>query len=164
MFLGVLPDSNLSWKSHITEFSKKLSRTVGLFYKIKYYEPLETLKLLYHGIFYPFISYGIQVWGLTCKSYLDPVSVLQKKTLKAITFNDIRSPSTPIFCDLDLLTLCDIHYLQVASFIFECVNALSPSYFLEYFKLISNKHTIRTRQSTVGNVCTISFERPEASP
>ena len=27
-----------------------------------------------------------------------------------------------------------------------------PSYFHEYFKLISNKHTIRTRQSTIGNL------------
>ena len=102
-FLGVLLDSHLSWKSHITELSKKLSRTVGLFYKVRHYAPLETLKLLYHGIFHPFISYGVQVWGLTYKSYLDPVFVLQKKTLKAITFSDIRSPSTAIFCDLDLL-------------------------------------------------------------
>ena len=27
-FLGVLLDSNLRWKSHITELSKKLSRTI----------------------------------------------------------------------------------------------------------------------------------------
>ena len=33
-FLGLLLDSNLNWKAHITELSKKLSRTVGLFYKI----------------------------------------------------------------------------------------------------------------------------------
>ena len=30
-FLGVLLDSNLRWKSHITELSKKLSRTIGIF-------------------------------------------------------------------------------------------------------------------------------------
>ena len=50
-FLGVLLDSSLSWKPNITELSKKLSRTVGLFYKIRHYAPLETLKLLYYGIF-----------------------------------------------------------------------------------------------------------------
>ena len=54
-FLGVLLDSLLSWKPHITELSKKLSRTVGLFYKIRHYAPLETLKLLYYRIFFPFI-------------------------------------------------------------------------------------------------------------
>ena len=34
-FLGVLLVSDLSWKSHITELSKKLSRTVGLFCKTR---------------------------------------------------------------------------------------------------------------------------------
>ena len=33
-FLGVLLGSNLSWKFHLAELSKKLARTAGLFYKI----------------------------------------------------------------------------------------------------------------------------------
>ena len=32
-FLGVLLDSNLRWKSHINELSKKLSRIIGFFVK-----------------------------------------------------------------------------------------------------------------------------------
>ena len=42
-FLGVLLDSNLSWKFHLAELSKKLARTAGLFYKIRHYAPAETL-------------------------------------------------------------------------------------------------------------------------
>ena len=49
-FLGVLLDSNLSWKSHLTELSKKLARTTGLFYKIRHYTPMDTLILLYYGL------------------------------------------------------------------------------------------------------------------
>ena len=60
-FLGLLLDSNLSWKAHITELARKLSRSVGLFYKIRHYASLDILKLLYHGIFL-FFSY---VW-YTC--------------------------------------------------------------------------------------------------
>ena len=30
-FLGVLLDSNLNWKPYITELSRKLARTVGVF-------------------------------------------------------------------------------------------------------------------------------------
>ena len=33
-FLGILLDANLSWKYHIAELSKKLSRSIGIFYKI----------------------------------------------------------------------------------------------------------------------------------
>ena len=33
-FLGVLLDSTLSWKPHITELNKKLSKTIGMFCKL----------------------------------------------------------------------------------------------------------------------------------
>ena len=41
-FLGVLLDENLSWKYHIYELSKKLSRTIGIFYKRSFPEQLES--------------------------------------------------------------------------------------------------------------------------
>ena len=114
-FLGLLFDSNLNWKPHITELSKKLSRTVGLFYKIQHYAPLETLKPLYYGIFFPFLSYGIHVWGLTNRIYLNLIFVLQKKVLKSITFNVISSPAMPNFHNIELLSLADIHNFQVTT-------------------------------------------------
>ena len=50
-FLGVLLDSNWRLKSHITELSKKLSRTTGSFCKIRHFVPLEILKALYFPYF-----------------------------------------------------------------------------------------------------------------
>ena len=32
-FLGLLLDENLSWKHHLSELSKKLARTCGIFFK-----------------------------------------------------------------------------------------------------------------------------------
>ena len=69
-FLGILLDANLNWKHHINELSKKLSRTLGLFYKIRQYVALEILKQLYYSLLYSFVSYGITVWGLTYKSFV----------------------------------------------------------------------------------------------
>ena len=45
-FLGVLLDSNLSCKTYLIELSEKLSKTFGLFCKIRHYAPLDTLVLL----------------------------------------------------------------------------------------------------------------------
>ena len=42
-FLGILLDENLSLKFHINELSKKLSRTVGIFYKIMHFCPSDIL-------------------------------------------------------------------------------------------------------------------------
>ena len=45
-FLGVLLDSTLSWKNHLTELSKKLARSAGIFYKIRHYAPRDTLSYI----------------------------------------------------------------------------------------------------------------------
>ena len=99
-FLGVLLDSTLSWKYHLTELSKKLARITGLFYKIRHYVPKDTLLLLYHAIFAPFRAYGVSTWGLTYPSLMDPILILQKKIIRIITFSEVAAPSEPIFDSL----------------------------------------------------------------
>ena len=96
-FLGVLLDENLSCKYHINEFSKKLSRTIGIFYRIRRFVPFDILKLLYYSLFHSFLSYGIAGWGFTYKSYFQKLFVLQKKIIKVMTFNKQTARSTPIF-------------------------------------------------------------------
>ena len=41
-FLGVLLDETLSWKPHLLELSRKLARSIGIFYKLRHYILLDT--------------------------------------------------------------------------------------------------------------------------
>ena len=102
-------DSALSWKLHVTELSKNLVRSVGIFFKIRHYVTLKTLKLLYYSLFCSFISYCISFWGLTHSSVLDPLIKLQKKVIRTILFKDQLTHSTPLFSKLQILKLNDIH-------------------------------------------------------
>ena len=52
-FLGILLDEHLSWKYHISELAKKLSRTCGMFFKIRNLLPLDVLVCLYNPLFCP---------------------------------------------------------------------------------------------------------------
>ena len=151
-FLGVLLDSNLSWKINLNELSKKLYRTVGLFYKIRHYAPLDTIVLLYHGLLALFILDGVSVWGLTYPSMTEPVFVIQNRVMKVITFNEMIVHSTLIFDSLQILRLNDVFQLKLASFVYECVNKLSPLYFRNYFTSISSTYNIGTRQSKRGDL------------
>ena len=78
-FLGLLLDENLSWKFHLSELSKKLARTCGIFFKIRCLLSTSTLILLYNTLFLPFLQYGIIVWGQTFASYLEPLVLIQKR-------------------------------------------------------------------------------------
>ena len=78
-FLGIMLDANLSWKYHIAELSKKLSRTIGIFNKIRHLVPLEILEILYYSLFYSFISYGLAVWGFTHKTYVQKFFFFKRK-------------------------------------------------------------------------------------
>ena len=78
-YLGILVDSMLNLETPYYTTIKKLSRSVGIFFRIKHYVTPETLKLLYYSLFHSFISYGISVWGLTHPTILDPLCKIQKK-------------------------------------------------------------------------------------
>ena len=121
-YLGILVDSTLTWKPHITQLSKKRSRSVGIFFKIRHYVTPETLKLLYYSLFYSFISYGISVWGLTHPTILEPLCKVQKKVVRtiALSLSDKYSHSSPLFHNLELLQLRDIHPLNLLCFVYEC--------------------------------------------
>ena len=77
-FLGIIIDENLSWKYHITELTKKLSTTSGIFIKIRHFLPLDILKNLYYSIFSSF-SFGSTTWGLFYDTYLEPLYLVQKR-------------------------------------------------------------------------------------
>ena len=151
-FLGVLLDENLSWKYHLTELSKKLARTCGMFFKIRHFLPIHVLVCLYNSLFSPFLQYGILVWGLTYETYINPVFLLQKRAVRAISFEHYTAPSTPIFSDLKILKLQDLFHLKLLSFVYECVNKISPSCFHSFFELVGSGHQYGTRQVIKSNI------------
>ena len=62
-FLGVLIDQHLSWKPHIDFVSKKISKSVGIIAKARFYLSSQTLMTLYYSLVYPFLTYCNVAWG-----------------------------------------------------------------------------------------------------
>ena len=147
-FLGVLSDETQSFRFRLAELSKKLSGVTGILFKCRHLLPQEVLKTLYYATFFPFIQYGIFVWGLTHKSYLNSVYIIQKRVIKANTFNDVMSQSGPLFHQLEILKLQDAHILQTVSFVFNCVRNLGPEHFSTYFQKNSTVHHYNPQQAS----------------
>ena len=55
--LGVYIDQHLTWKTHVNFFAPKISKSVRLLYKVKYYLPSKSLLTLYYALIYPYLTF-----------------------------------------------------------------------------------------------------------
>ena len=123
-----------------------------IFFKIRNLLPLYVLLCLYNALFLSFLQYGLIVWGQTFASYIDPIFKLQKKAVRAISFQPRLSPSFPIFKDLKLLKLSEIFELRLLTFVYDSVNKTSPCCFHDFFLFSSSVHQYSTRQASQGDL------------
>lgn len=58
-YLGLILDCDLKFDKHITSVCNKISKNIGVFYKLRPYVSTKTLVCLYYSFVYPFIIYCI---------------------------------------------------------------------------------------------------------
>ena len=118
-FLGVTLDDSLKYNEHISNICKKVSKTIGLFYRLRCYVNTQTMIILYYSLIYPYIIYCNTVWGGTYASHLTPLAVLQKKIIRIITGADYLAHTDPLFFQTKILKVSDIHKFQLGIYMFK---------------------------------------------
>ena len=69
-------------------------------------------KTLYYSLVYPYLNYGILLWGNTYKKYLHKLEISPKKPIRTINRAMYNEPSSPLFKKCNILKLQDIYKLQ----------------------------------------------------
>ena len=113
MFLGVILDQNLSWKSHIHNVARKISKTLGIIYKASFCLNEASLCTLYFSLVYPYLCYCVGVWGSTYPSNLKRVVTLQKQAICIISKSKFDAHIDPLFKELKRLKLDSIIRFQI---------------------------------------------------
>ena len=75
-YLVILIDSHPTFKDHINELTKKISRAIGILYRLRQYVTTKNLCNVYYAIIYQFLLYGITVWGNASRSLLEPIHII----------------------------------------------------------------------------------------
>ena len=88
---------DLYWNSYLTKLRKKLSRSIGLLSKVRYYVPKHLLRTIYHSVFNSHLIYACEIWGQNKSHYFKKLLRLQEGTLRIIDFKPQTSPSDCIF-------------------------------------------------------------------
>ena len=135
-YLGVIINSRLNWKKHISTVSKKISRCIGIMCKLRQFMNTDVLKNIYYSLLYSHLVYSIQVWGSACISEINKILILQKRALRIIARNDTFSsvpgplyPTDPLFYKLEIPKVQDVFKLQVSTFTFDCLQLNEPTIF-----------------------------------
>ena len=83
-FLGAIIDDKLKFNLHIKEISKKISKNVGVLYKLSQYVPQNTLLSVYRSIIECYINYCNIIFGNASDTHLSPLIISQKKAVRII--------------------------------------------------------------------------------
>ena len=119
VFLGVVLDEHLTWKPHISQVARKISKSIGVINRARFFLPKPCLKTLCYCLVYPYrLHYCIIVWGSTYKTNPRRLVSLQKRVIRIISKSTFDSHSDPIFKELELLKLFDIRQLELGKLMF----------------------------------------------
>ena len=63
--LEQVENTKFLWKTHVNFIAAKISKSVGLLYKAKYYLPSKSLQTIYYALIYPYFTYCNLIWAST---------------------------------------------------------------------------------------------------
>ena len=147
-FLGVHLDSGLTWKRHINETENKISKSLGIIFRLSSFLPLNILRLLYCSLILPYLSYCNIVWGNTYSSHLNKLNILQKKAIRIISGAPPLSHSSHLFLNLNILKFPDINVTQQLTFVYSALHSILPNHLTNMFVFNNSIHNYCTRSRT----------------
>ncbi len=149
-FLGLHIDENLTWKQHITEINRKVSRALFSIKQVKHVLPAESMRTLYFALIHSHLSYGILAWGNADKKTLYPATILQKRAIRVIHNAPYNSHTDPKFKKSGILKLNDLFEYESLMFTYDYMTNNLPNSFRGTFPLNSDMPNSReTRQSNL---------------
>ena len=79
------------------------------------------------------MSYCVEVWGNTYRTYIDPIIKLQKRAIRIINKVSYRDTTNKLFIESCSLKFIDIVYLKTLEILFRVKNKSLPNCIQHFF-------------------------------
>ena len=146
-FLGVHLDQHLKFDQHVAYLSQKISKSVGILYKLKFFIPNSAMITLYHALIQPYILYAIESW-FGCSSYLrNRIIILQKKSIRCVFNLNYNDHTSSYFDSARIMTVSQLYELSVLLHIHKTINGNFDNIMSSRLRPLSDAHDFPTRSS-----------------
>ena len=120
MFLGVIIDRTLSYRSHIDHISSKISKSIGILFKLSNLKvPKSILAQVYYALIHSYLNYNICCYLGTSDANVNRLFLLQKRAVRIINGAGFLDHTDPLFYAKNILKIRDLYKLNVGLFMFE---------------------------------------------
>lgn len=162
-FLGMYIDSKLEWHDHIKYVKNKISSSLYAMRKVRHVLRTNHLLILYYSLIYPYIDYGITLWGTAHKTHVHKLFIMQKKAVRIIAGAKYNEHTDPLFKRLEILKLNDIHEVKISKYMFALdkgtlpiplMNTITPNNIVHNHNTrnLNNPH-IQPRRTNIAGRC-----------
>jgi len=145
-FLGITIDEKLTFRQHVVNLSKSLSRSIGMINRIADLIPPRVKKALYYSLVYSRVSYGIVVWGRSSVGNATIMDRLLRRAHRCISHPRCAQLNMGLFFNFD-----SVYRYFTAIKLYKVVNQDQHPYFSRIFDDLQPVHNYSTRFSNTDN-------------
>ena len=127
---------------------KKLSRSVGILRKTKFFLPTHILRKLYYAFIHTHLNFGVLIWSATPKLNLTKLIRIQDEVTRLLAGAGCKIHAFSLYSKLNILNLNKLTTHVIAEFMHKHYLGKLPKNFNNYFTLVSFVHSRTTRNSS----------------
>lgn len=118
-FLGVYFDEFLTWNEHTNQLLLKLSKVTGALWKLRDKIPKSFRLTVYYAMFQSQVNYCLLVWGLTNRSNILKLTIMQKKAIRALENLGSRHSTRQFREAHEILNIQQLHMYNLALYVYK---------------------------------------------
>ena len=126
--LGLTIDQNLTWKPHIEKTCNKISKLIGLLYRIRPFIDKNCMILYYNSFILPLIDYCLNLWFDAGNVHVHRVQVLQNRIARLILNASHDCSSHDILQRLNWMSVKQRGVYQTCLLMFKVLKCDHPEY------------------------------------
>ena len=140
--LGLI-DEHLTWKDHVDEVVKKISKAIRARKRVRPFISVKTALQISHALIRPHFDYCSSVWDKCNTPLCDKLQKLQNRAARVITKSSYDVSANHLCNSLRQDNLAKRRTKLKATLMFKILNGLAPDYLQDLFSIRTTKYNVR---------------------